>query len=659
MKKIQKRLLQIIMVAFLACVFTFVGKTNTYAIDYDGINDTSALPQPEGAYLSSPSSSSSYVYVYWNSSAEWTKSVDGVYVILNYYDSSDNYLGTSSSYTSSASSNSSCSVYKSSSYSSAAKYMAIIRTYKIVNSGTHYQTSTPIYSTVGHVKGSAPETKPTIAALSNITYSYNDGYAKVYATKPAFTSIPGVKESSYRIFLTGTNTTKKNVLFANSYSNSSYSTIDLDYNFGVKYTLKACAAAWNAELGVWYKGPASTITFQVPPRVKDFTQSVSSNTTSNTIKWTKSSIACDGYHVYKTSMDGDDAVTRIATLKSDARSYVDKSVKTNVPYAYIVLPYNKAWGDFLTPIGYLPANKNFTDASYIEDYDMVHQEKLFASSAGYCVPKTSISSLTQSAAGKKLTWKKVDGVSGYVIYCKAKSDSSYKAIKTIHGASTVTYTDARTLKAGTEYLYTVRPYYSVIGDCIKNFYATSCAAKTIKAGKYAPAAPALSSVTNSATGAKLTWSKAKNAVGYTIYRKVGSGKYAKLATVSGATTTYTDTTVKNGTTYSYYLVARSVSGTATGKAKSIYRLNAVAKAIISESTTNSLTVEWSRNNYVTAYEIAVTDNGVTTSYVVTGKDSFTYTAAGLTSGTTATVKVRSYRLVNDKKVYSAWCTATR
>ena len=64
----------------------------------------------------------------------------------------------------------------------------------------------------------------------------------------------------------------------------------------------------------------------------------------------------------------------------------------------------------------------------------------------------------------------------------------------------------------------------------------------------------ISALSNTSNGVKITW-KAETAdyiKGYMIYRKTGSGSWSLIKTIDGkGTTSYVDTTAKNGTTYTY------------------------------------------------------------------------------------------------------------
>ena len=81
----------------------------------------------------------------------------------------------------------------------------------------------------------------------------------------------------------------------------------------------------------------------------------------------------------------------------------------------------------------------------------------------------SVTKLSNSSKGKlKLTWKRPSGAEGYVIYRKTGKNGSYKKVKTITSAKTLSYTNSG-LKKGTTYYYKIRAYRK--GANKKNIYS--------------------------------------------------------------------------------------------------------------------------------------------------------------------------------------------
>ncbi len=148
----------------------------------------------------------------------------------------------------------------------------------------------------------------------------------------------------------------------------------------------------------------------------------------------------------------------------------------------------------------------------------------------------------------KITWKKVPGVTGYIIYRKSPSDKVYKDIGEVYGAKNVSFTDLSAV-TGTKYTYTVRAYKKVKNTKYQGKYDT----KGI-IGKAYTCAPNIKSSTSSAWD-KLTlnWSKVNGAGGYIVYRKTdGDKSYSKVKEISGnGNTNFTDKNLKCCVKYLY------------------------------------------------------------------------------------------------------------
>lgn len=181
----------------------------------------------------------------------------------------------------------------------------------------------------------------------------------------------------------------------------------------------------------------------------------------------------------------------------------------------------------------------------------------------------SVSASSSSAVTVK--WKKVSGVTGYIIYQK-KASASYKKIDVVKGASKVSYTQ-KGLSAATKYTYKIKAYKSKNGKKSYSGYSNAKSAYT------RPATPTITSIKSpSKTSVKISWKKVSKVKGYAIYQKIG-GEYERVATVkSGSTTSYTIKGLKSGKKYSFVVRSYYKSGSnniysAQSSAKSVYTLH--------------------------------------------------------------------------------------
>ncbi|MDO5292185.1 MAG: PQQ-binding-like beta-propeller repeat protein [bacterium] len=187
------------------------------------------------------------------------------------------------------------------------------------------------------------------------------------------------------------------------------------------------------------------------------------------------------------------------------------------------------------------------------------------------------------------------------------------------------------------------------------------AAPTVKA----PGATKITKVeSKSATSIRITYSKRKDADGYFIYRsEKKNSSYKKIKTITNKkTVSYTDSyKIKTGTKYYYKVVAYKKSGTKTVNAKAsniksgkaILSTTKITKAKASSRSKVSLT--WKKVSYASGYEIyqATKKNGTYKKVATINKGKTTNkTITKLKKNKAYYYKVRAYRVVNKKKVYS-------
>ncbi|MCD7868040.1 MAG: Ig-like domain-containing protein [Clostridiales bacterium] len=230
------------------------------------------------------------------------------------------------------------------------------------------------------------------------------------------------------------------------------------------------------------------------------------------------------YRVYRKTSGG--SWKKLADTTST--SYTDKTAKSGTTYFYTVRCMNSEGNTFTS--GY---NTTGLSIQYL--------------SCG------TISKLTNTSTGIKVTWDKVTGASGYYVYRKTSS-GTYKRIKTIAGGDTLTYTDtAVQSKNATTYLYAVRPY----SGTTKGYYKSKTTVRLTT--------PVLSGVTNSSSGkATVKWTAVSGVSGYQIMYSTSSSfsTYTEVK-VSGASSVRTVLSdLEKGKTYYVRIrTYKTVSGT--------------------------------------------------------------------------------------------------
>ena len=168
-------------------------------------------------------------------------------------------------------------------------------------------------------------------------------------------------------------------------------------------------------------------------------------------------------------------------------------------------------------------------------------------------------------------------------------------------------------------------------------------------------------VNKSYSSAKLSWSAAEHATGYEIYRSTSkNGTYKLLTRVSSAS--YTNTKLTTGTQYYYKVRAYCMVGQQK-KYSSFSPIIAVKPSLATPKGcktakigSTSIELTWGKVSGASGYEVysSTSKKGKYTKLKTT--TSRTYTKKGLKKKKTYYYKIRAYRKVAKKKVYSGWST---
>ena len=280
-----------------------------------------------------------------------------------------------------------------------------------------------------------------------------------------------------------------------------------------------------------------------------------------------------------------------------------------------------------------------------------------AAKVAVSLSEISITKIARSSnTSLKLTWEKVVGASGYVVYRSTKADSGFKAVKTITKGSTVSFTNTK-LKSGTSYYYKVRSYKTVAGKKIYGPYSD------VKAG----AALKTPSITVKSANYKeiaITWKKITGASGYEVLRsETKGGTYVPVATVTGnASVKYVDTVTHNKTYYYKVRAFKTHSGVNINGANSgVKSAKAVLKTpgITVKSGVTGVDITWDTIAGATEFEIyrATSSKG---KYAMIGTSSSAeYVDTTVVTGKTYYYKVRAKHTDAGINTFSAYSAAKK
>ncbi len=365
------------------------------------------------------------------------------------------------------------------------------------------------------------------------------------------------------------------------YEGTDTSCIDADVKNNTSYTYRVRAvneASYEDGNGNKYPAPiseaASTRYTVAPSKI-----TASNDDEKVIVKWT----AVEGataYRVYRRAVDADgDVTTWVPFEKITATTYSDTTVDSGITYQYAVRVYSKG------------GNSDLYSEKEIAYLD---------------IPEHTVKATTK---GVKISWDAVEGAESYRIYRKPYG-GSWERIKTV--SSSTSYTD-KNAPSGKKVYYMIK--------AVKGSYTSDYEAHSLRYIK----TPVVK-VKNISTGVNISWSKVGGATKYYVYRKAGSATSWKYV---GKTTTgsYTDKTVKSGTTYKYCVRAiGDVKSAYGGSSYETIRFLSAPKLDSIKSTKSGITIYWEEVKGADGYIIyRKTGSGAYEEFaVVEGKSTVKY-----------------------------------
>jgi chitodextrinase len=461
-----------------------------------------------------------------------------------------------------------------------------------LTNGTQYNYLVIAHNAIGaSPPGSTSGTPRTVPSVPSIVVTPGDKQTTISWTAPANN---GAAITKYEV-------KRGSTVLSSSVTGTSYTDTGLTNGTSYSYTVRAYnTAGWGA-----YSSSVSGTPRTVPSAPSAPT--VSAGNAQVTISWAApaaNGASITNYEVFQNGVS-------IGTTTS--LSMNKTGLNNGTEYTYTVRAYNAAgWGN----------------------------QSAGAKATPYTAPSAPTIAVTAGNNSNVISWSAPSGngasVTKYEISRKTGS-GTYTVLSSTH--TTTSYTDS-SLTAGTAYTYRVRAY----NNAGWGGYSAE------KAGTpYAvPGAPSAPSVSPGNGQNVITWTAPANN-GSTITKyELKRGDTVLKSDITG--TTYTDTGLANGTSYSYTVRAYNAAGWGNFSAATagIPRTVPAAPAINAAAGNKQNIISWSApaNNgaTVTKYEISrKTGSGAYTvlNANVTGTS---YTDPSLTAGTAYTYRVRAYNV---------------
>ncbi len=420
-------------------------------------------------------------------------------------------------------------------------------------------------------------------------------------------------------------------------SATSYSDTGLPAGITYTYRIRAASSAGNAD---WSNEPTATTDSTEPARITDLTATKNGGRRID-LAWSKpapNGEAITGYTLQRKTGSGSFA-TVSTSISASATSYSDTGLSPVTTYTYSIWATNSE--------GDAPWSNTASATTDAAAPDKI--TTLSATASGNTVSLSWTAPANNGAAinGYRLMALTVDRPFGIVL---------------LNFVATTTYSHTN-LRYGTLHAYRVQARNSV-GTGPYSDYAQ------VTTGTDVPAAitnlSATRDATNGDTEIDLTWStpapRGSAMTGYTLQRKSGSGDFANVSTSIVATaTSYSDTGLTPGTTYTYRIRAVNSVGAAgwsneESETTDAAKPDAVADLTATKDATNSDTeidLAWTApaNNgaAIASYTLQRKSGSGNFENVSTaiGASATAYSDTGLTPATAYTYRIRAVNSVGN------------
>lgn len=384
------------------------------------------------------------------------------------------------------------------------------------------------------------------------------------------------------------------------------------------------------------------------------------------LSWTASAGATS-YSIYRGTSAGGENATAIATGIT-ATTYTDTGLTAGTAYYYKVTSVNAVGAS-----GYSnEANATPTAVTYLipnGTYEITAQNSGLAMAAG---TTNGFAVTQQTYTGASTQQWNLNNLGSNIVTLMIPGTT--EALE-VPGASTSAglALDVSAYTGGTHQQWTIvsvgSGFYEVVN--VNSGYETNVAYNSTASGGYIcqwfagnvsngvwsftsasvvnpPTAPTNLTATAGTSQVGLSWTASTDATSYSIYRGTSAGGESTTAIATGiTTTTYTDTSVNNGTAYYYKITAVNGGGASTLSNEAYATPTAptgppsAPTNVIVITGNNQVTLTWTACARATSYSIycGTTPGCENATAIATGITSTSYTNNGLTNGTTYYYKV--------------------
>ena len=344
----------------------------------------------------------------------------------------------------------------------------------------------------------------------------------------------------------------------------------------------------------------------------------------------------DNYQVYR-SVDKDGNYVLLGTYEKNVTSMISQQLSCGTTYYYKVRAYALENGK-----------------KYYSDYSQIDSATPILSAP------QGVTAKGRSYNTVDIGWNKVEGAQYYQVYRSTSTNGKYALLGTYDEKTTSSV--SRKLACGTKYYYKVRAYRWSGGERVFSGFSNIANATPMLS-----APQGVSARGSSYNTVDIGWNKVEGAQYYQVYRSTSTnGKYALLGTYDEKATSSVSRKLACGTKYYYKVRAYRWSGgervfsSFSTIVNATPRLSTPSNVKAAPQTSSTIRISWNKVEGASYYQVyrAASKNGKYSLLGTYDSNTSSSISKSLKKNTTYYYKVRGYRWVNGKRVFSSFSAIT-